>query len=91
MAQSLSAKKADTYLKNFPGKPSRPTSWYKFAKRNTGLIVFGVDAGRIRMALSETNVLYTAQWLMHNKSTKERFSKATGSGKATVILSFYSI
>jgi len=46
--------KADTYLKNFSGKHSKPTSWYKFAKCNTGLIVFGEDAGRIRIALSET-------------------------------------
>lgn len=28
---------------------SKPTSWYKFAKRNTGLIVRPVDAGCIQI------------------------------------------
>lgn len=31
------------------GEHSKPTSWYKFAKRNTGLIVCGVDAGCIQI------------------------------------------
>lgn len=68
---------------------SKPTSWYKFAKRNTGLIVCGVDAGCIQIeSLLKCPLPCMAQWLMYNKSTKGGFNTSNGQVQGTVILSF---
>lgn len=60
------------------GGHSKPTSWYKFAKRNTGLIVCAADAGCIQIeAALKCPLARTAQWLMYNKSTKGGFNRDT--------------
>lgn len=91
--------KADTYLKNFlfffQGRGvwghSKPTSWYKFAKRNTGLIVCGAERRMHTNRIPFWNVPFSlcmAQWLMYNKSTKGGFNT---SDRDTVILSFFTV
>lgn len=77
---SLVLMKADTYLKNFPflsgrgrrrGGHSKPTSWYKFAERNTGPIVCRADAGCIQIESPlKCPLPCMAQWSTYNKSTK---------------------
>lgn len=72
------------------GEHSKPTSWYKFAKRNTGPIVCGADAGCIQIeSLLKCPLPCMAQWLMYNKSTKGGFNSSGGQVRGAVILSFF--
>lgn len=80
LCASITCAHESRHLKNFfSAKHSKPTSWYKFAKRNTDLIVCGVDAGCIQIeAPLKWPIPCMAQWLMYNKSTKEGFNTTTG-------------
>ncbi|KAK7124577.1 hypothetical protein R3I94_018826 [Phoxinus phoxinus] len=48
--KKISGLEDKSMLRPYIWKHSKPTSWYKFAKRNTGRIVRGTDAGCIQMA-----------------------------------------
>lgn len=92
--------KADTYLKNFffsfrrecvcvGGGHSEPTSWYKFAQRNTGLIVWGWMQDAYKWQKRPPPC--TAQWLTYNKSTKGGFNGRNSPGRCHFIFFFFTV